>query len=173
MTKLQRVQNKASRLIFGRNCTHELDNRLLSAKHILEYTDLLYLFKCRNGLIDCDMTKDIRVGRLIRGDEIIVHRLIPPRARTSLYQSGFVIRSVNLWNNLPSNVKLSELAHFKNNLRSHLHSTYSITYIPFIPLPLHIPSTQFGTMPQANICVQCLSTLYTFLNRTLMYHMYW
>jgi hypothetical protein len=121
MIKLQRVQNKASRLIFGKNSTHELDKRILSVKHAaVQYTDLLYIYKCRNALIDCNITSDIRIGRQIRGEENVLHRLIPPKARTSLYQSGFGIRSVSLWNNLPANVKLSTMPLYKNNLLLHL-----------------------------------------------------
>ena len=109
-----------SRLIFGKNCTHELDKRILSVRNIIVYTDLLYFYKCRNALVDCNITNDIRIGRQIRG-EANVQRLIPPKARTTMYQSGFVIRNVSLWNNLPANVKLSTLPSYKSNLISHLH----------------------------------------------------
>ena len=121
LTKLQRIQNKASRLIFGKNCTHELDKRILSVKNVIEYTDLWYLYKCRNALVDCNITNDIRIGRPIRG-EGNVHRLIPPKARTSMYQNGFVIRTVSLWNSLPTNVKLFTPSLYKIHLLSHLRA---------------------------------------------------
>jgi hypothetical protein len=59
--KLQRIQNRASRLIFSKNCNHKLDNKIMSVKSYLYYTDLLYFHNCRNSIIDCNVNNDIRI----------------------------------------------------------------------------------------------------------------
>jgi hypothetical protein len=56
---------------------------ILSVKQVLDYTDLFYLYKCRNAVIDCNVTDDIRIERQMRGEEN-VHTLIAPKARTSM-----------------------------------------------------------------------------------------
>jgi hypothetical protein len=63
VSKLQSIQNKASRIIYGKNYSHELDKHILPAKLYLEYTDLLYFHMCQNALIDRNVTNNIRIGR--------------------------------------------------------------------------------------------------------------
>ena len=116
--KLQRLQNRASRFIFGKSRSHELDGRIMSIKQHLMYTDLLYLYKCRNGLLDTDITQAVTSGRPIRGQEGVV-RLIPPKVRTTFYQKGFLYRSVCMWNDLPAAVKLANGNLFQNSLKQY------------------------------------------------------
>ena len=114
--KLQRLQNKASRFIFGKDRSHELDSRIMSVKHHLMYTDLLYFYKCRNGLLDTNITQAVTCGRPMRGQEGVV-RLIPPKARTTMYQKGFLYRSTCMWNDLPANIKLAHGNMFHNSVK--------------------------------------------------------
>jgi hypothetical protein len=115
--KIQRLQNRFSRLTYGKNCTHELDRKIFSHDLFLQYTDILYFFKCRNNFVDIDVTKSVLDGRVIRGEQG-AKRLIPPRVRTTFYKNGFVYRSTTLWNTLPSSVKLSQSTDsLKKNLK--------------------------------------------------------
>ena len=118
LLKLQRIQNRASRFIYGKNCTHELDKTILSVKNYHEFVDTWYFFQCRSNLIDSHVTDNVRTGRPVRGGNGIC-RLIPPFARTSQYQSGFVFRSVSLWNELPANIKLADARCMKSSLYNH------------------------------------------------------
>jgi hypothetical protein len=117
--KLQRIQNRASRYIYGKNFTHELDKKVLPVNSLLVFNDMLYFYRCYHGLIDCNITNVVREGREIRGEGGVC-RLIPPCVRTSMYQNGFIYRSVITWNNLPSYVKLAEPSVFKKVLKSYL-----------------------------------------------------
>ena len=121
VNKLQLLQNRASRFIYGKDCTHELDKKILCHSLHLNLLDLVYFYKCRNNLIDCNVTSSVVEGRPFRGQEG-VNRLIPPKARTSLFQQGFVYRSTTLWNDLPSHIKLAVPGAFKSHLMSHLLS---------------------------------------------------
>ena len=82
LLKLQRIQNRASRFIYGKNCTHELDKTILSVKNYHEFVDTWYFFQCRSNLIDSHVSDNVRTGRPVRGGNGIC-RLIPPFARTS------------------------------------------------------------------------------------------
>ena len=124
ISKLQRIQNRASRSIFGKRCSHELDNRIMSVNHYINYTDLLYFYKCRNGLIDSSITQVVVTGRAFRGQEG-VYRLIPPKVRTTMYQRGFLYRSVSLWNELPPEIKLAHGGVFKKALEQFCLSSVS------------------------------------------------
>ena len=119
--KIQLLQNRVSRFIYGKDCTHELDGKILSHNLHLNFLDLLYFYKCRNNLIDSNVTSAVVEGRPFRGQDG-VNRLIPPKARTSLYQQGFVYRSTSMWNDLPSHIKLAVPGAFKSHLMSHLRS---------------------------------------------------
>ena len=101
--------------------SHGLDGKILSHNLHLHFLDLLYFYKCRNNLIDSNVTSAVVEGRPFRGQDG-VNRLIPPKARTSLYQQGFVYRSTSMWNDLPSHIKLAVPGAFKSHLMSHLRS---------------------------------------------------
>ena len=121
VNKLQLIQNRASRFIYGKNGTHELDNRVMSHTALLSYLDILFFYKARSGLIDSSVTDVVTVGRVIRGQDGVC-RLIPPKVRTSMYQHGFVYRSCNIWNDLPPVVKLADGDKFKIELKQHFLS---------------------------------------------------
>ena len=116
--KLQLIQNRASRFVFGKMNTHMLDRFIMSHENYLKYMDCIYFFKIRNGLLDCHVTDAVVVGRPIRGQEG-VNRLVPPRARTSMYQQNFVYRSTSAWNDLPCEIKLASVNSYKSLLHNH------------------------------------------------------
>jgi hypothetical protein len=116
VNKFLRIQNRASRFIHGKNCSHELDNSILPVKSLLQYIDLIFFYQRRNNLIDCAVFDSIRTGRAVRGEDGVNH-LIPPQARTKMLQSGFVYRSVYQWNNLPAQIKFADYLILKANLK--------------------------------------------------------
>jgi hypothetical protein len=65
----------------------------MSVKNHFNFIDQWYFYQCCNALIDCNVTDLIRIGRPVRGEQGVC-MLIPPMARISMYQSGFVTRSV-------------------------------------------------------------------------------
>jgi hypothetical protein len=87
INKFQWIQNRASRFIFGKCCSHELDTRIMSVKQYLIYTDLWYFYKCRNDFLDCNITQAVGTVRPIRGQDGV--RLIPLRVRTTYVPEGF------------------------------------------------------------------------------------
>jgi hypothetical protein len=120
--KLQRVQNRASRFIYSKNRSHDLDSRIMSVKQHLMYIDLLYFYKCTNGLPDTDIAQTVSFGRLIRGQEGVV-RLIPPKVRTTFYQKGFLYRSVCIWISygygIPATIKLAHANLYQHALKQY------------------------------------------------------
>jgi hypothetical protein len=118
--KLQRIQNRTSRYAFGKNFTHELTKKVLSIHSMLQFNDLMY-YRCYNRIVDCacDILSSVREGKVILGEGGIC-RLIPPLVRTSMYQNGFIYRSVALWNNLPAHVKQPNPSDYKCMLKSYL-----------------------------------------------------
>jgi hypothetical protein len=119
VVKLQRIQNRVSRYIFGKKFSHELDKKILSVDSSLKFTDILYFYRCFINIIDCSLAITVRGGRSIK-DGNDTHKLVPPFARMSMYQNGFVCRSVVQWNNLPSNVKNLDYSLFKNTLKFYM-----------------------------------------------------
>jgi hypothetical protein len=119
--KLQMLQNRASRFIFGKHSSHELDDHVLSYNTYLLLVDLLYFYKVHYGFIDSHVLNAVREGRPIRGQEG-VSRLIPPKARTKMYQQGFVYRCTLAWNELPSDVKTANVSAIKSSLKSYCKS---------------------------------------------------
>jgi hypothetical protein len=116
INKIQLIQNRASRFIYGKDRTHELDKCIMSHKNYLSYLDILFFHKSRNGLIDYSISEVVQEGRPIRGQDGI-NRLVPPRARTTMYQQDLIIRSTTAWNALPPAIKLASASSFKLNVR--------------------------------------------------------
>ena len=69
--KIQLLQNRVSRFIYGKDCTHELDGKILSHNLHLNFLDLLYFYKCRNNLIDSNVTSAVVEGRPFRGQDMV------------------------------------------------------------------------------------------------------
>jgi hypothetical protein len=58
-------------------------------------------------LTDIDITSSVFTGGTIRGEEVAL-RLIPPKVRTNMYQRGFLYRSIQSWNGVPTAIKIAE-----------------------------------------------------------------
>jgi hypothetical protein len=93
----------------------------MSHAEYLNYLDILFFYKAKHCFVDSNITDAVFEGRLIRGQDGI-KRLIPPRARTTMYQKGFLYRTTNALNDLPSHVKTAPIAPFKSALKLHILS---------------------------------------------------
>jgi hypothetical protein len=65
------------------------------------------------GKTDYNILEDVFTGREIRGQPG-VHRLIPPKARTSARVNDYVFRTVSNYNALPYNLKQFDFNQFKD-----------------------------------------------------------
>jgi hypothetical protein len=115
VNKIQLLHNRASRFIYGKLSTHLLDINISSHANYMSFFDLCFFFKAR---VDFRVTDVVTEGRLIRGQEGSV-RLIPLRARTSMYQKGFVYRCTSAWNVIPYNVKFETPSYKKCTLKNY------------------------------------------------------
>jgi hypothetical protein len=87
---------------------------------------LWYFFKSRNGLVDCHVTDVIAEGRTIRGQGD-TPKLIPSRARNSIYRHDFVYCCNNAWNDLPFVIKNSIPSSFKSALKNYFFALLSMS----------------------------------------------
>jgi hypothetical protein len=57
---------------------------------MIQYNDLTRFNSCTTGKTDLNITRKVMQGREIRGQPG-VHRLVPPKARTSARINGYVV----------------------------------------------------------------------------------
>ena len=113
--KLERIQRKAIRFAYGKDCTPT--EHIASLSSYFSYMDVANFYKGRNNISNLPCVLSIKEGRAIRGENGAT-RLLLPKVRTSMLQSGFVYRSTSLWNSLPSDVKTSHGPIFFRKLRA-------------------------------------------------------
>ena len=80
----------------------------MPVKNHLFYRDALLTFKCLNGMAPTNLgarfiTRGTISGRSTRN----ANKLDIPRYNNASGQRGFLYRVVTIWNNLPSDIKLS------------------------------------------------------------------
>ena len=93
---------------------------LLPLNYWLEYLDLVFFFKCKNGLLAIDLCKYVTfaTGSTRRGSSglNLKYNCIP---RTSSFRDTYFIRIVNTWNASPNNIKgITILSTFKSKLKA-------------------------------------------------------
>ena len=96
-----------------------------------EYLDLVFFYKCRNGLFNLDILKYVTPyskSRVTRNPFISIDYK-PNLTKTSTFRDSYFNRIIPLWNSLPFNTKESTtLSSFKTKVRSHykslLHSAF-------------------------------------------------
>ena len=132
---LQRVQCHASKYILapGGACFAGLSYRdrlikldLIPVSYWFEYLDLVFFYKCRNGLFNLDILKYVTPYSKSRVTNIDYK---PNLTKTSTSRDSYFNRIIPLWNSLPFNTKESTaLSSFKTKVRSHykslLHSAF-------------------------------------------------
>jgi hypothetical protein len=98
VNKLERVQKRAMRFIYGKNnVPHAGVTNILPLRQQLLHIDLTFFKSCLSGKVDLNIMQEVMVGREIRGQPG-VHRLIPPKVRTTARVNKYVYRTVNNYN---------------------------------------------------------------------------
>ena len=128
LSKLQRVQNTAARLI-SRKRKHEHITPVLVSLHWLpvqyriKYKILLYTFKALNNLAPVylqELVNAYQPTRALRSEDLQL--LKAPRIRTKTYGERRLDKSAaTLWNSLPQNIRhVQSVIIFKKLLKTHL-----------------------------------------------------
>jgi hypothetical protein len=134
---VENVQRRATKFILDYpqdlTCTDRLAKiKILPLEFRRNISDLCLLFKSRTGAITTDVNKYIctfEPGYQSRNYDKNNYNLII-KHKQDYFRNSFFIRTVELWNTLPSHVKSSNsLSIFK----SHLHKLYSTKLSHYVP----------------------------------------
>ena len=127
INKLQAIQNFAARIVTrSRKFDHITpilkQLRWIPVKDHLYYRDALLTFKCMNGMAPTNLSSRFSKRGTISGRSTRnANKLDIPRYKTATGQRSFLYRAVTIWNNLPSDIKLSSSMNiFKRKLKNHL-----------------------------------------------------
>ena len=129
--KLQSVQNFAARIVSNTkkydHVTPVLKNlKWLPVKTNLYFRDAVMAFKCMTGMApEYSCNKFIFRGIVSRRVTRCSLNLNIPLFKTKTGQRSHSYRIVNIWNNLPPQIKLSKcLNNFRRNLRKYLMNDF-------------------------------------------------
>jgi hypothetical protein len=124
LLKLERLHRKGLRFVYGAELPAPLASKILPLEAHLQLNDMSYVCGALSGKIRSDILSEVVMGRVIRGqgDE---RRLIPPHARTTARQCGFVYRAITAWNQLPGHLKTAPPDMFKGCYKTHLLAEFS------------------------------------------------
>ncbi|XP_072023050.1 uncharacterized protein [Amphiura filiformis] len=132
ITRLQRLQNRAARIIFQVARRHST-TPLLASLHWLPVKDriafktLLYIFKSLNDQAPSYLTDCITIyesGRPGLRSAADTTRLAIPRNHRVVGGGAFSIAGPKLWNNLPSSIRsCPTVSSFKSHLKTHLFTS--------------------------------------------------
>ena len=121
MYRLESIQRRATKFILQDHDSSYSDRlmklNLIPLSYWLELKDIVFFFKCKVGVYELDIQQFIeqpphQSTRSSSGDF-----LCPNLCRTSLFRNSYFNRIVNIWNNLPNNIKSSSsLSILKANL---------------------------------------------------------
>ena len=127
INKLQAIQNFAARIVTrSRKFDHITpilkQLRWMPVKDHLFYRDALLTFKCMNGKAPTNLcSRFIKRGTISGRSTRNANILDIPCYKTATGQRSFLYRAVTIWNNLPSDIKLSSTMNiFKRKLINHL-----------------------------------------------------
>ena len=127
INKLQAIQNFAARIVTrSRKFDHITpilkQLRWMPVKDHLFYRDALLTFKCMNGMAPTNLCSRFIKRSMISGRSTRnANTLDVPCYKTATGQRSFLYRPVTIWNNLPSDIKLSStIKTFKRKLINHL-----------------------------------------------------
>ena len=127
INKLQAIQNFAARIVTRSRKFDHITPILkqlcwIPVKDHLFYRDALLTFKCMNGMAPTNLcSRFIKRGTISGRSTRNANILDIPRYKTATGQRSFLYRAVTIWNNLPSDIKLSSTMNiFKRKLINHL-----------------------------------------------------
>jgi exonuclease III len=128
LTKLQKIQNFAARVISGASRRDHIspvlmDLHWLPIKQRIQYKVLVLTYQMIHGLAPsylCDLVSVYTPRRTLRSKDSLT--LCPPKTRTVTYgDKSFVSTACALWNKLPLSLRqINALFHFKGALKTHL-----------------------------------------------------
>ena len=113
INKLQAIQNFAARIVTRSRKFDHITPILkqfcwMPVKDHLFYRDALSRFKCRNGMAPTNLSsRIIKRGTVSGRSTRNANKLDIPRYNNTTGQRGFLYRVATIWNNLPSDIKLS------------------------------------------------------------------
>ena len=130
ITRLQRLQNRAARIIFQVPCRHS-SSPLLQSLHWLPiekriiFKILLYVYKSLHGLTPTYLSDSISLHKPsrqgLRSAMDATRLMVPPRSRRMVGERAFPICAPKLWNDLPSTIRsASSPQTFKRQLKTQL-----------------------------------------------------
>ena len=133
LSRLQRVQNSAARLLTGSARWDHIspilhDLHWLPVRYRIDFKILLLTFKCVHGIAPKylrDLLSLYNPCRSLRSaDRLLLHQ---PRSRLASYgDRSFACAAPRLWNNLPFDIRSSEsVSVFKRELKTHLFTQWS------------------------------------------------
>ena len=122
---LENVQRRATKFIldYPQHCSYTMrlvKLNLLPLEHRRTWNDLVFFFKCQNGLYDLDVSNIVKkrsVRYKIRSFNINNFHEI--RCNTEFYRHSYFPRVIRAWNLLPDDLKaVAEIGAFKRKLRT-------------------------------------------------------
>jgi hypothetical protein len=119
LLKLERLHRKGLRFVYGAVLPAPSASKILPLSSHLQFNDMNYVSGALSGKVRSDVLSEVVTGRVIRGQGD-VRRLIPPHARTTARQCGFVYRAVSSWNELPGWLKSAPPDKFKGHYKTYL-----------------------------------------------------
>ena len=128
LSKLQKVQNAAARIITGTRKREHITPVLkrlhwLPVRQRIEFKILLLVFKCIQGLAPaylCELVSYNIADRTLRSNDQLQLE-IPFTRSAMLYERSFSVAGPRLWNALPQEVRLSTtVCSFKSKLKTQL-----------------------------------------------------
>ena len=137
---MEGIQRRATKFILGSPSASLPYNERLLKLNLLpvsywhELKDLVFFFKAVNGHYNIDITKFIQPKVIVRStrNSSSLDYLIS-KCKTSTFQESYFIRTVKLWNSLPSSTctrSLPTATAFKTALYNHYRCALVTTFNP-------------------------------------------
>ena len=161
--KLQSVMNTAARLVtktrkFDHITPVLQDLHWLPIESRCKFKILLLVYKCLYGLAPSYLSKrlSLKPNRGLRSDDKLVLNVPITKLKTKSYGDRcWSIAGPNLWNQLPSHIRLSKSIDFSNGLWRHF---FSKMHVYFIRSLVTISELPFGYHPHISFTLHCYGT---------------
>ncbi len=133
---IERVQRGFTKsVLYNMNLSYKerlLHLGLLPLSYRREICDLLFFFKCINGLYDVDANSSIRVSnnaRLRSGNSVLIFNQVI--CNTVTFQSSYIPRTIRLWNSLPRVIRqCSDFVQFRKEVKLFYKNRLESTFDP-------------------------------------------
>ena len=125
------IQRRATKFILGyHNPYQPYKDRLLALKLLETSKDLVFFYKIINGFYNVDISNLIQPNILLKSTRNSCSLdYVVPKCKTSQFQKSYFVRTVKLWNSLPTSTRcLSSVACFRSALYHHYKSALDSTF---------------------------------------------